>query len=88
MQGSKLQTENLQSLAQGLLERTQAFQSLVHGRLGDCAETPADVLAAAVELVREAHALLSWLNRYQGWGNKVTLLIPGLLQGLGENNCP
>ncbi|XP_016834865.1 connector enhancer of kinase suppressor of ras 1 isoform X2 [Cricetulus griseus] len=62
--GSKLQTENLQSLAQGLLERTQAFQSLVHGRLGDCAETPADVLAAAVELVREAHALLSWLNRY------------------------
>ncbi|XP_051029519.1 connector enhancer of kinase suppressor of ras 1 isoform X2 [Phodopus roborovskii] len=62
--GSKLQTENLQSLAQELLERTQAFQSLVRGRLGDCAETPADVLAAAVKLVREAHALLSWLNRY------------------------
>ncbi|XP_028744044.1 connector enhancer of kinase suppressor of ras 1 [Peromyscus leucopus] len=62
--GSKLQTENLQSLAQGLLERTQAFQSLVQGRLGSCAETPADVLTAAVELVREAHALLSWLNRY------------------------
>ncbi|XP_052031655.1 connector enhancer of kinase suppressor of ras 1 [Apodemus sylvaticus] len=61
--GSKLQTENLQSLAQGLLERTQAFQSLVQGRLGDCAETPADVLSAAVALVREAHALLSWLNR-------------------------
>lgn len=64
MQGSKVQTENLQSLAQGLLERTQAFQTLVQGRLGDCAETPADVLNAAVKLVREAHALLSWLNRY------------------------
>ncbi|XP_063143522.1 connector enhancer of kinase suppressor of ras 1 isoform X4 [Rattus norvegicus] len=62
--GSKLQTENLKSLAQGLLDRTQAFQSLVQGRLRDCAETPADVLNAAVELVREAHALLSWLNRY------------------------
>ncbi|KAL1776434.1 connector enhancer of kinase suppressor of ras 1 [Sigmodon hispidus] len=62
--GSKLQTENLQSLAQGLLERTQAFQSLVQGHLGNCAETPAEVLTAAVELVREAHALLSWLNRY------------------------
>ncbi|XP_029421108.1 connector enhancer of kinase suppressor of ras 1 [Nannospalax galili] len=62
--GSKLQTENLQSLAEGLLERTQAFQSLVQGRLGDCAETPVDVLHAAVELVREARALLSWLNRY------------------------
>lgn len=62
--GSKLQTENLKSLAQGLLDRTQAFQSLVQGRLGDCPETPADVLNAAVELVREAHALLSWLNRY------------------------
>lgn len=62
--GSKLQTENLKSLAQGLLDRTQAFQSLVEGRLRDCAETPADVLKAAVELVREAHALLSWLNRY------------------------
>lgn len=62
--GSKLQTENLQSLAQRLLERTQAFQSLAHDRLGGCAETPTDVLAAAVELVREAHALLSWLNRY------------------------
>lgn len=64
LQGSKLQTENLKSLAQGLLDRTQAFQSLVQGRLRDCAETPADVLNAAVELVREAHALLSWLNRY------------------------
>ncbi|XP_051027707.1 LOW QUALITY PROTEIN: connector enhancer of kinase suppressor of ras 1 [Acomys russatus] len=62
--GSKLQTENLQSLTQGLLERTQAFQGLVQGRLGDCVEIPADVLSAAVELVREAHALLSWLNRY------------------------
>ncbi|XP_055467155.1 connector enhancer of kinase suppressor of ras 1 [Psammomys obesus] len=62
--GSKLQTENLRSLARGLLERTQAFQGLVRGRLGDRAETPADVLSAAVELVREAHALLSWLNRY------------------------
>ncbi|XP_028615713.1 connector enhancer of kinase suppressor of ras 1 [Grammomys surdaster] len=62
--GSKLQTENLQSLAQGLLERTQGFQNLVQGHLGDCAETPADILNAAVELVREAHALLSWLNRY------------------------
>ncbi|NP_001074516.1 connector enhancer of kinase suppressor of ras 1 [Mus musculus] len=62
--GSNLQTENLQSLAQGLLERTQAFQSLVQGSLGNCAETPADVLKAAVELVREAHALLSWLNGY------------------------
>lgn len=64
MQGSNLQTENLQSLAQGLLERTQAFQSLVQDSLGSCAETPADVLKAAVELVREAHALLSWLNGY------------------------
>ncbi|XP_041507968.1 connector enhancer of kinase suppressor of ras 1 isoform X2 [Microtus oregoni] len=62
--GSKLPTENLQSLAQGLLERTQAFQSLVQGRLGNYPETPSDVLTAAVELVREAQALLSWLNRY------------------------
>lgn len=64
MQGSKLQTENLQSLTRGLLERTQAFQGLVQGRLGDCVEIPADVLTATVELVQEAHALLSWLNRY------------------------
>ncbi|KAK7796555.1 hypothetical protein U0070_010813 [Myodes glareolus] len=62
--GSKLPTENLQSLAQGLLERAQALQSLVQGRLGNCPETPSDVLSAAVELVREAQALLSWLNRY------------------------
>uniref|UniRef100_A0A2K6FCW6 Connector enhancer of kinase suppressor of Ras 1 n=1 Tax=Propithecus coquereli TaxID=379532 RepID=A0A2K6FCW6_PROCO len=61
---SRLQTENLQSLTEALLEGTHAFQSLVQGRLGDCAETPADVLSAAVELVREAHALLFWLNRY------------------------
>ncbi|XP_069333596.1 connector enhancer of kinase suppressor of ras 1 isoform X2 [Eulemur rufifrons] len=61
---SGLQTENLQSLTEALLEGTHAFQSLVQGRLGDCAETPADVLSAAVELVREAHALLFWLNRY------------------------
>uniref|UniRef100_A0A8C8ZGD3 Connector enhancer of kinase suppressor of Ras 1 n=1 Tax=Prolemur simus TaxID=1328070 RepID=A0A8C8ZGD3_PROSS len=60
---SGLQTENLQSLTEALLERTHAFQSLVQGCLGDCAETPADVLSAAVELVREAHALLFWLNR-------------------------
>ncbi|XP_045401859.1 connector enhancer of kinase suppressor of ras 1 isoform X2 [Lemur catta] len=60
---SGLQTENLQSLTEALLEGTHAFQSLVQGRLGDCAETPADVLSAAVELVREAHALLFWLNR-------------------------
>lgn len=64
MQGSKLPTENLQNLAQGLLERAQALQSLVQDRLGNCPETPSDVLSAAVELVREAQALLSWLNRY------------------------
>nr|XP_012605992.1 connector enhancer of kinase suppressor of ras 1 [Microcebus murinus] len=61
---SGLQTENLQTLTEALLEGTHAFQSLVQGRLGDCAETPADVLSAAVELVRAAHALLFWLNRY------------------------
>ncbi|XP_053433026.1 connector enhancer of kinase suppressor of ras 1 isoform X2 [Nycticebus coucang] len=61
---SGLQTENLQSLTEGLLEGTHAFQSLVQGRLGDCAEAPADVLSAAVELVRDARALLFWLNRY------------------------
>ncbi|XP_023374868.1 connector enhancer of kinase suppressor of ras 1 [Otolemur garnettii] len=61
---SGLQTENLQSLTEGLLEGTHAFQSLVQGRLGDYAEAPADVLSAAVELVREARALLFWLNRY------------------------
>ncbi|XP_047379786.1 connector enhancer of kinase suppressor of ras 1 isoform X2 [Sciurus carolinensis] len=61
---SGLQTENLQTLTEGLLEWTQALKSLVKGRLGDCAETPADVLSAAVELVREARVLLFWLNRY------------------------
>lgn len=68
-QSSGLQTENLQTLTEGLLEWTQALKSLVKGRLGDCAETPADVLSAAVELVREARVLLFWLNRYPGWGN-------------------
>ncbi|XP_025781557.1 connector enhancer of kinase suppressor of ras 1 [Puma concolor] len=58
------QTENLQSLTEGLLEVTQAFQSLVGGHLEGCAEPPADVLSAAVELVHEARALLFWLNRY------------------------
>ncbi|XP_054576673.1 connector enhancer of kinase suppressor of ras 1 [Eptesicus fuscus] len=61
---SGLQTENLQSLTERLLEGTHVFQSLVQGRLGGCAEPPADVLSAAVELVREARALLFWLNRY------------------------
>ncbi|KAM8792203.1 connector enhancer of kinase suppressor of ras 1 isoform 1-T1 [Rhynchonycteris naso] len=61
---SGLQTENLQSLTEGLLEGTRVFQSLVQGCLGGCAEPPADVLSAAVELVREAHSLLFWLNRY------------------------
>ncbi|XP_004592424.2 connector enhancer of kinase suppressor of ras 1 [Ochotona princeps] len=61
---SGLQSENLQSLTQQLLEGTQAFQGLVRGHLGTCTETPADVLSAAVELVREAQALLFWLNRY------------------------
>ncbi|XP_037355231.1 LOW QUALITY PROTEIN: connector enhancer of kinase suppressor of ras 1 [Talpa occidentalis] len=61
---SSPQTENLQSLTERLLEGTQAFQSLVQGRLGDCAEPPAEVLSAAVELVHEARALLFWLNRY------------------------
>ncbi|GAB1289056.1 Connector enhancer of kinase suppressor of Ras 1 [Apodemus speciosus] len=93
--GSKLQTENLQSLAQGLLGRTQAFQSLVQGRLGACAETPADVLNAAVELVREARALLSWLNRglvhmrqmSQGWrdGSEIGVLCGELGQVLQED---
>ncbi|XP_004850695.2 connector enhancer of kinase suppressor of ras 1 [Heterocephalus glaber] len=59
-----LQTENLQSLAEGLLEGTQAFQSLVQGRLGDSPEIPAEVLSAAVKLVHAARALLFWLNRY------------------------
>lgn len=66
-----LQTENLQSLTQGLLEGTQTFQSLVQDRLDDCAETPADILSAAVELVHAAQTLLSWLNRY-------LVLLPGL----------
>ncbi|ELW47648.1 Connector enhancer of kinase suppressor of ras 1 [Tupaia chinensis] len=61
---SGLQTENLQSLTEGLLAGTQAFQSLVQGRLGDGTETPADTLSAAVELVRQARTLLFWLNRY------------------------
>ncbi|XP_062962135.1 connector enhancer of kinase suppressor of ras 1 [Cynocephalus volans] len=61
---SGLQTENLQSLTEVLLERTYTFQSLVQGRLGDCVETPVDILSAAVEMVHEAHALLCWLNRY------------------------
>ncbi|XP_077881776.1 connector enhancer of kinase suppressor of ras 1 isoform X2 [Ictidomys tridecemlineatus] len=61
---SGLLTENLQTLTERLLEGTQALQSLVQGRLGDCAETPADVLSAAVELVRDARVLLFWLNRY------------------------
>ncbi|XP_077881779.1 connector enhancer of kinase suppressor of ras 1 isoform X5 [Ictidomys tridecemlineatus] len=66
---SGLLTENLQTLTERLLEGTQALQSLVQGRLGDCAETPADVLSAAVELVRDARVLLFWLNRYPGWGD-------------------
>ncbi|XP_019505625.1 PREDICTED: connector enhancer of kinase suppressor of ras 1 isoform X3 [Hipposideros armiger] len=61
---SGLQTENLQSLTEGLLKGTHAFQSLVQGCLGGCAETPAEVLSAAVNLVREARTLLFWLNRY------------------------
>jgi hypothetical protein len=63
MQSSGLQTENLQRLTERLLEETQAFKSLVQGHLGDCVETPADVLSAAVELLCEARALLFWLNR-------------------------
>ncbi|KAM6173652.1 connector enhancer of kinase suppressor of ras 1 [Erethizon dorsatum] len=59
-----LQTENLQSLAEALLEGTQAFQSLFQACLGDSAEIPAEVLSAAVKLVREARALLFWLNRF------------------------
>ncbi|XP_036112292.1 connector enhancer of kinase suppressor of ras 1 isoform X2 [Molossus molossus] len=61
---SGLQTENLQSLTEGLLEGTRVFQSLAQGRLGSCAEPPADVLSAAVDLVHEARTLLFWLNRY------------------------
>eukprot|EP00070_Physeter_catodon_P034928 XP_028341822.1 connector enhancer of kinase suppressor of ras 1 isoform X4 [Physeter catodon] len=61
---SGLQSENLQSLTEGLLEGIRAFQSLVQGRLGGCAEPPADVLSAAMELVHEARSLLFWLNRY------------------------
>nr|KAF6381555.1 connector enhancer of kinase suppressor of Ras 1 [Pipistrellus kuhlii] len=61
---SGLQTENLRSLTERLLEGTRVFQSSVRGRLGGCAEPPADVLSAAVELVREARTLLFWLNRY------------------------
>ncbi|XP_032246665.1 connector enhancer of kinase suppressor of ras 1 [Phoca vitulina] len=61
---SGLQTENLQSLTEGLLEGTYAFQNLVQGHLEGCAEPPADVLSAAVELAHEARTLLFWLNRY------------------------
>lgn len=66
VQSSGLQTENLQSLTEGLLEGTYAFQSLVQGHLEGCAEPPADVLSAAVRLVHEARVLLFWLNRYLG----------------------
>uniref|UniRef100_A0A8C2YMG2 Connector enhancer of kinase suppressor of Ras 1 n=1 Tax=Chinchilla lanigera TaxID=34839 RepID=A0A8C2YMG2_CHILA len=59
-----LQTENLQSLAEALLEGTQAFQSLFQACLGDTAEIPTEVLSAAVKLVREARAVLFWLNRF------------------------
>ncbi|XP_006862329.1 PREDICTED: LOW QUALITY PROTEIN: connector enhancer of kinase suppressor of ras 1 [Chrysochloris asiatica] len=59
-----LQLENLQSLTERLLSGTHAFQSLAQGHLGTCAETPAEVLSAAVELVHEARTLLFWLNRY------------------------
>ncbi|XP_016043408.1 connector enhancer of kinase suppressor of ras 1 isoform X2 [Erinaceus europaeus] len=61
---SGLQTENLQSLTEGLLGRTQAFQSLVQGHLGDGGEPPTNILSMAVELVHEARTLLFWLNRY------------------------
>nr|XP_007978096.1 connector enhancer of kinase suppressor of ras 1 isoform X2 [Chlorocebus sabaeus] len=61
---SRLQTENLKSLTEGLLGATRDFQSIVQGRLGDCAKTPIDVLCATVELVHEANALLFWLSRY------------------------
>ncbi|XP_007934073.2 connector enhancer of kinase suppressor of ras 1 [Orycteropus afer afer] len=61
---SGLQIENLQSLTERLLAGTHTFQSLAQGHLGACAETPADILSAAVELVHEARALLFWLNRY------------------------
>ncbi|MBW02936.1 Connector enhancer of kinase suppressor of ras 1, partial [Eschrichtius robustus] len=61
---SGLQSENLRSLTEGLLEGIRAFQSLVQGRLGGCAEPPADVLTAAMELVHAARSLLFWLNRY------------------------
>lgn len=47
-----------------LLKGTCAFQSLVQGRLGGCAEPPAEVLSAAVDLVHDARTLLFWLNRY------------------------
>lgn len=60
---SGLQTENLQSLTEVLLKGTCAFQSLVQGRLGGCAEPPAEVLSAAVDLVHDARTLLFWLNR-------------------------
>ncbi|KAF3820161.1 hypothetical protein GH733_015670 [Mirounga leonina] len=73
---SGLQTENLQSLTEGLLEGTYAFQNLVQGHLEGCAEPPADVLSAAVELAHEARTLLFWLNRYLG-----LLLRPQLVRG-------
>ncbi|KAM6216962.1 connector enhancer of kinase suppressor of ras 1 [Rhynchocyon petersi] len=61
---SGLQTENLHSLTEGLLAGIHTFQSLVQDHLGACADTPADILSAAVELVHEARTLLFWLNRY------------------------
>uniref|UniRef100_A0A8C0LDC6 Connector enhancer of kinase suppressor of Ras 1 n=1 Tax=Canis lupus dingo TaxID=286419 RepID=A0A8C0LDC6_CANLU len=61
---SGLQTENLQSLTERLLEGIYAFQSLVQGHLEGCVEPPAHVLSAAVKLIHEAHTLLFWLNRY------------------------
>ncbi|XP_006883708.1 PREDICTED: connector enhancer of kinase suppressor of ras 1 [Elephantulus edwardii] len=61
---SGLQTENLQNLTEGLLAKIHTFQTLVQGHLEACAETPADVLSAAVDLVQEARTLLFWLNRY------------------------
>ncbi|XP_036770727.2 connector enhancer of kinase suppressor of ras 1 isoform X3 [Manis pentadactyla] len=60
---SGLQTQNLRSLTERLLEKTRAFQSLVQDHLWS-AKPPANVLSKAVELVHAAHTLLFWLNRY------------------------
>ncbi|XP_017518562.3 connector enhancer of kinase suppressor of ras 1 isoform X6 [Manis javanica] len=60
---SGLQTQNLRSLTERLLEKTRALQSLVQDHLWS-AEPPANVLSKAVELVHAAHTLLFWLNRY------------------------